>query len=60
MKRYCVKCETDRVEFLDVLRETEEGYMVRVIRVKDGYDKVVEEFMTRHLFEFVPPHGVYL
>jgi hypothetical protein len=25
--------------------------MVRVIRVKDGYNKVVEEFMSRHLFE---------
>jgi len=51
MKRYCVKCENDRVEFLDILRETDEGYMVRVIRVKDGYNKVVEEFMSRHLFE---------
>ncbi len=51
MKRYCIKCEPGRVEFLDVLRETDEGFFVRVVRVKDGYDKVVEEFMARHLFE---------
>jgi len=51
MKRYCIKCETDRVEFLDVLRETEDGYLVRVIRVKDGYDKVIEETLPHHLFE---------
>ncbi len=51
MKRYCIKCETDRVEFLDVLREIEDGYLVRVIRVKDGYDKVIEETLPYHLFE---------
>jgi len=51
MKRYCIKCETGRVEFLDVLRETEDGFMVRVIRVKDGYDKIIEEFLPHHLFE---------
>lgn len=51
MKRYCIKCEPGRVEFLDVLREGDDGLAVRVVRVKDGYDKVVEEFMPRHLFE---------
>ncbi len=51
MKRYCIKCEPGRVEFLDVLRETDEGFYVRVVRVKDGYDKVIEEFMARSLFD---------
>jgi len=39
MKRYCIKCEPGRVEFLDVLRKTETGYVVQVIRVRDGYEK---------------------
>ncbi|MFQ3548059.1 MAG: hypothetical protein SNJ56_06945 [Termitinemataceae bacterium] len=51
MKRYCIKCETGRVEFLDILYETEEGFMTRVVRVKDGYEKTIEEFMPHHLFE---------
>ncbi len=51
MKRYCIKCEPGRVEYLDVLRETDAGFLVRVVRVKDGYDKVVEEFMSSTLFE---------
>jgi hypothetical protein len=51
MKRYCIKCETGRVEFLDILYETDSGYMTRVIRVKDGYEKVIEEFMPHHLFD---------
>jgi hypothetical protein len=51
MKRYCIKCETGRVEFLDILSENESGYMTRVVRVKDGYEKVIEEFMPATLFE---------
>lgn len=51
MKRYCVKCEAGRVEFLDILKESDEGYMTRIVRVKDGYQKVVEEFMPRETFE---------
>ncbi|MFA6508279.1 MAG: hypothetical protein WCT14_19410 [Treponemataceae bacterium] len=57
MKRFCIKCEPDRVEFLDVLRENDEGFFVRVVRVKDGYDKVIEEFMARHLFEMCVKTG---
>lgn len=51
MKRYCIRCESGRVEFLDVLRETEGGFFVRVVRVKDGWEKVVEDFMSAGLFE---------
>ena len=57
MKRFCIKCEPGRVEFLDVLRETDEGFHVRVVRVKDGYDKVIEEFLARHLFEMCVKTG---
>jgi len=57
MKRYCIKCEPGRVEFLDVLRETDDGFFVRVVRMKDGYDKVIEEFMARHLFEMCVKTG---
>ena len=51
MKRYCVKCEPGRVEFLVVIRESESGYQVRVVRVKDGWEKVVEQSMPKALFE---------
>jgi hypothetical protein len=36
---------------MDILRETGDGFMTRVTRVKDGYEKNVEEFMPRTLFE---------
>ena len=57
MKRYCIKCETGRVEFLDILYETEEGYMTRVVRVKDGYEKNIEEFMPHQLFDLCVKTG---
>ncbi len=51
MKRYCIKCEPGRVEFLDVILETESGYQVRIVRVMDGYEKTLNDFMPKALFE---------
>jgi hypothetical protein len=50
MKRYCIKCEPNRVEYFDVLRENSEGFMVRLTRIKDGYEKVSEVFLNTALF----------
>ncbi|GHU85763.1 hypothetical protein FACS189473_4960 [Spirochaetia bacterium] len=50
-RRYYIKCEADRMEFLDILSETGEGYRVRVTRIKDGYEKSIEDFLTKELFE---------
>jgi hypothetical protein len=51
MKRYCIKCEPGRVEYLDIINENSEGYIIRVTRIKDGYEKVIEELLSRHLFD---------
>jgi hypothetical protein len=51
MKRYCIKCEPNRVEYFDVLEENDEGLMVRLTRINDGYEKVSEVFLNTHLFE---------
>ncbi len=51
MTRYAIKSDPGRTEFMDVLQETANGYMVRVTREKDGYEKVLDEFISRELFE---------
>ncbi len=51
MSRYCIKCEPGRVEFMDILKETTGGFMVRVTRERDGYEKILDEFMSKELFE---------
>jgi hypothetical protein len=38
------------MEFIDILRETSDGFMIKVTRIRDGYEKIVEDFMPRHLF----------
>ena len=50
MKRYNVKCRKDRIEFIDIIRETEDGYMIQITRISDGIENTREETITRHLF----------
>ncbi|MDR2134435.1 MAG: hypothetical protein LBP27_04945 [Treponema sp.] len=50
MKRYCIKCRNDRIEFIDIIREIEDGYLVRLTRINDGNEKTTEETITHHLF----------
>jgi hypothetical protein len=40
-----------RIEYVDILRETEEGFFIRLTRLSDGNEKITEEFMSRHLFD---------
>jgi hypothetical protein len=57
MKRYCIKCEPNRVEYFDILQENGEGFMVRLTRIKDGYEKVSEVFLNTNLFEMCVKTG---
>ncbi|MDR2480118.1 MAG: hypothetical protein LBD48_12505 [Treponema sp.] len=50
MKRYCVKCPADRIEYIEILTETDEGYFIRLTRQGGGSEKITEEHMPRHLF----------
>ena len=50
MKRYCIKNETNKLEFIDILQEVDGGYLIRHTRNRDGYEKISEETITRHLF----------
>jgi hypothetical protein len=51
MTRYCIKGDSSRSEFVDVLKETASGFMIRVTREKDGYAKIIDNFLSKELFE---------
>jgi hypothetical protein len=51
MKRYYIKSQPGREEYLDVLTETDDGYKIRLTKIGDGYEKIREEFINRHLFD---------
>jgi hypothetical protein len=57
MKRYCIKCRTGRIEYIDITRETEDGFFVRLTRLSDGNEKIIDEFMSRHLFDMCVKTG---
>jgi len=51
MKNYYIRSNPGSADYLSVMRETDEGFLVRIYRDLDGYEKVIEEFMTKMLFE---------
>ena len=57
MKRYCIKCRAGRIEFFDIVAENDDGFRIRLTRVSDGNEKIVEESMPRHLFNICVKTG---
>ena len=57
MKRYCIKCRAGRIEFFDIISENNDGYRIRLTRLSDGNERIVEESMPRHLFNICVKTG---
>ena len=57
MKRYCVKCQTGRIEYFDIMHEDDDGFIIRLTRLTDGNEKIIEESMSRHLFNICVQTG---
>jgi hypothetical protein len=51
MKNYYIRSAPGSADYLSVLRETDDGYMVRIYRDLDGYEKIIDEYMTKMLFD---------
>jgi hypothetical protein len=51
MKKYYVKCPQDRVEYFEIIGDTQDSYLVRITRIRDGDKKVLEERISHDLFE---------
>ncbi|HOC28317.1 MAG TPA: hypothetical protein PKH40_01435 [Treponemataceae bacterium] len=51
MKSYYIRSREGFADYLSVLRETDEGYMVRIYRDLDGYEEILDEYMSTELFD---------
>lgn len=51
METYALRTLQDTNDFVTILEETDEGYIIRIVRDKDGYDEVTTEFLSREMFE---------
>jgi len=50
MKRYSIRCVPGNTEYIDILKELDNEYLVRFTRDNNGNIKTTEETITRHLF----------
>jgi hypothetical protein len=50
MKRYCIKTRSGKIEYFDIIAENDEEFKIRLYRLSDGSEKIVEETMSRNLF----------
>ena len=57
MKRYVIKTTSDKSEYIDILKETDDEYLVRFTRDNNGSVKTTEETITRHLFNICVQTG---
>lgn len=57
MKRYCIKCREGRLDYFDILSETEDGYRIRLTRLSDGNKKTMEDSISRNLFNMCVKTG---
>jgi len=57
MKRYNIKCLPGNTEYIDILKETENEFLVRFTRNNNGNIKTTEETITRHLFNICVQTG---
>ncbi|MDR1108606.1 MAG: hypothetical protein LBL19_06180 [Spirochaetaceae bacterium] len=51
MKRYYVKTSISRLEYFDILEETEDEYRIRLTKIYDGNEKILENSISRRLFD---------
>ena len=51
MKRYCIKCRSGRIEYFDIISESDDAYKIRLTRLSDGSERIIEESMPRTLFK---------
>lgn len=51
MKSYSLKSLGNKNDYMTVLKESKEGYVIRIVRDMDGYDDVQTDFLSKELFE---------
>ncbi len=51
MGSYTLKSIGKTTDFMTIVRETDDGYVVRIVRDKDGFSDVTTDFISKALFE---------
>ena len=42
---------TNPADYMTIVREMEDGFIVKIVRNRDGYEEVITDFLSKTLFE---------
>lgn len=48
---YSLKNHTNSTDYMEIMREMEDGFIVKIVRDKDGYKDVTTDFISATLFD---------
>lgn len=51
MGSYTLKTVGKTSDYMTIVREMDDGYVVRIVRDKDGYSDVTTDYISKTLFE---------
>ncbi|GAB1432902.1 hypothetical protein MASR2M29_15270 [Spirochaetota bacterium] len=51
MKTFAIRSSDQNPAVMELINEIEDGFVVRIVRQKEDWEDISEEFMTRELFE---------
>ena len=51
MKSYTLKSIGKNTDYMTIIREMEDGYVVKIVRDLDGYQDIKTDYISRELFE---------
>lgn len=51
MGTYTLKSIGKTTDYMTIVREVEDGYVVRIVRDRDGYDEVKTDYISKSLFD---------
>ena len=51
MKNYSLKSLGSKNDYMTVLKETDEGYRIKIVHDLDGYEEVKTDFLSKELFD---------
>ncbi|MBR7064674.1 MAG: hypothetical protein IKI31_05980 [Treponema sp.] len=51
MKHYTLKSIGNNSDYMSIIREMEDGFVVRIVRDQDGYEDIKTDYISRELFD---------
>lgn len=51
MASYTLKSIGNGNDYMTIIKETEDGFVVRIVRDRDGYNDITTDFISHELFD---------